>query len=91
MKRGAKRIFTGLWVYVMIYQCEFLENEALALVELKNKIVLRQCARTEEEWELITGQRYFKNACVRHVIDTARGVKSTVVHGKVTTSCKPYV
>ena len=79
MKRGAKRRFTGLWVYVMIYQCEFLENEALALVELKNKIVLRQWARTEEEWELITGQLYFKNACVRHVIDTARGVKSTVV------------
>ena len=24
----------------------------------------------------ITGQRYFKNGCVRHVIDTARGEKS---------------
>ena len=24
MKRGAKRRFTGLWVYVMIYRCEFL-------------------------------------------------------------------
>ena len=48
MKRGAKRRFTGLWVYVMIYQCDFffdkakrqrfiLQNEALALVELKRK------------------------------------------------------
>ena len=24
----------------------------------------------------ITGQRYFKNGCARHVIDTARGEKS---------------
>ena len=47
----------------MIYQFEFFQNEAIAL------------ARTAEEWELITGQRYFKNACVGHVIDTARGEK----------------
>ena len=68
----------------MIYQNEFLQNEALALVELKEKkTVLRQCARTAEEWELITGQRYFKNSCVRHVIDTARGEKSAVVHGNI--------
>ena len=65
MKRGAKRRFTGLWVYVMIYQCDFffdkakrqrfiLQNEALALVELKRKkIVLRQCARTAAEEKLL--------------------------------------
>ena len=39
---------------------------------------MRQSA---EEWELITGQRYFKNAFLVHVIDTARGEKSTVVNG----------
>ena len=66
MKRGAKRRFTGLWVYVMIYQCDFffdkakrqrfiLQNEALALVELKRKIiVLRQCTRTAEEKLLVS-------------------------------------
>ena len=28
----------------------------------------------------ITGQRYFKNGCVRHVIETARGEGFAVVH-----------
>ena len=58
-----------------------LQNEALALVELKRKkIVLRQCANAPMRQNCcrrkITGQRYFKNGCVGHVIDTARGEKS---------------
>ena len=47
----------------------------MAYIVLRSTAPMRQNCRRK-----ITGQRYFKNGCERHVIDTARG---QVIHGSL--------
>ena len=61
LKRGAKRRFTGLWVYVMIYQCDFFlrQGEAPALHFTKWSI---SACRTEKKKNCTAPMRQCANA-----------------------------